>query len=231
MDRDALVRLLDDGLSLEAIGRYVGSDASTVAYWLEKHGLEANGREKHAPRGGLPREALEPLVEAGLTLREIADEVGRSVATVRHWLAKYGLGTSRARRPIVHMDTGEVVGDCRRHGRTEFALRRSDGYYRCLKCRSADVARRRRRVKEILVEEAGGSCRICGYDRYVGALQFHHLDPATKSFSLSHEGITRSLEAARAEARKCILLCSNCHAEVEAAIVRLPNADGLVPQK
>jgi hypothetical protein len=39
-------------------------------------------------------------------------------------------------------------------------------------------------VKEILVAEAGGSCLICGYDRYAGALQFHHLDPATKSFGL-----------------------------------------------
>lgn len=23
----------------------------------------------------------------------------------------------------------------------------------------------------------GGKCQICGYDRYVGALEFHHLDP------------------------------------------------------
>ena len=84
--------------------------------------------------------------------------------------------------------------------------------------------RRRRRVKSILVEEAGGSCKICGYDRYVGALEFHHLDPDTKTFSLSHRGVTRSIDAARAEAAKCILLCANCHAEVEAGIVNLAEA-------
>jgi hypothetical protein len=72
-----------------------------------------------------------------------------------------------------------------------------------------------------LVEEAGGSCRLCGYDRYAGALEFHHVDAAQKSFSLGHKGVTRSLALAREEARKCILLCSNCHAEVEGGIVKI----------
>jgi hypothetical protein len=76
-------------------------------------------------------------------------------------------------------------------------------------------------VKEILVTEAGGRCRICGYDRFVGALQFHHVDPAAKEFGLSLGGVTRSLDRARAEAQKCVLLCSNCHAEVEAGMASL----------
>jgi hypothetical protein len=46
------------------------------------------------------------------------------------------------------------------------------------------VAERRRRVKRVLVEEAGGCCAACGYDACVAALQFHHLDPPTKSFAL-----------------------------------------------
>jgi hypothetical protein len=83
------------------------------------------------------------------------------------------------------------------------------------------VTRRRRKVKQILVDEAGGGCRLCGYDRCVAALHFHHLDRATKSFHLSQQGVTRSLAAARAEARKCVLLCSNCHAEVEAGVTAL----------
>jgi len=93
--------------------------------------------------------------------------------------------------------------------------RRADGYYRCLACRAAAVVKRRRAVKRILVEEAGGSCRLCGYDRFPAALQFHHVDPTQKSFSLSHRGVTIALDAARAEAAKRVLLCANCHAEVE----------------
>src|SRR5215217_2519552 len=64
----------------------------------------------------------------------------------------------------------------------------------------------------------GGRWVGCGYDTCCAALQFHHLDPRAKAFALSHEGATRGIERARAEAMKCVLLCANCHAEVEAGV-------------
>ena len=64
------------------------------------------------------------------------------------------------------------------------------GSYRCKQCRLEQVSRWRRRVKAKLVAEAGGRCVLCGYDRCLAALQFHHLDRATKSFS-SRDGIAR----------------------------------------
>ena len=73
-----------------------------------------------------------------------------------------------------------------------------------------------------LVRWAGGACAICGYDRYVGALQFHHLDPAAKSFAINRDGATRSFAERRAEAGKCVLLCANCHAEVEGGVSSVP---------
>jgi hypothetical protein len=81
-------------------------------------------------------------------------------------------------------------------------------------------SRRRRKLKAILVAEAGGCCSLCGYDRYIGALQFHHTNGSSKQFGLADRGLTRSLDAVRAEARKCILLCANCHSEVEGGIVK-----------
>jgi 5-methylcytosine-specific restriction endonuclease McrA len=188
--------------------------------------LVANGREKFAPRGGLTREQLEPLVNEGATLREMADALGRSTSTVRHWLIKFGLRTaSRQRRKEVReaLRAGrtEVEMTCLRHGLTRFFVWK-DGRSRCARCNSEAVARRRRRVKEILIEEAGGACRVCGYDRYAGALQFHHLDPAAKDFIISRRGITRSIAEARKEAAKCVLLCANCHAEVEAGLATVP---------
>jgi 5-methylcytosine-specific restriction endonuclease McrA len=74
-------------------------------------------------------------------------------------------------------------------------------------------------VKRILVDEAGGRCVLCGYDRYLGALEFHHVNPSEKSFQLGMGGLTRSIASMRAEAAKCVLLCSNCHAEVEGGVV------------
>jgi ferredoxin len=95
--------------------------------------------------------------------------------------------------------------------------------------RSRAVVRRRRQVKAILVAEAGGACDRCGYDGSPAALQFHHRDPATKAFGLSQPGVTRSLQRSREEARKCALLCANCHAEVEWAGASLTTVHAASP--
>jgi 5-methylcytosine-specific restriction endonuclease McrA len=113
---------------------------------------------------------------------------------------------------------------CRTHGRTEFVLE-GRGYYRCKRCRMQRVLDWRRRTKARLIAEAGGCCQLCGYDRYTGALHFHHLDPSKKEFGIARKGVTRSIAKARTEVAKCVLLCSNCHAEVEAGAARLPAAD------
>lgn len=222
MDRESLKLLLAQGLSVEKIAKRFGKHPSTVSYWLAKHGLVAVDRDKHAARGGIERERLEALVEQGMTIAQIADQTGMSRSTVRHWLRKYGLRTQhqRARRPVAQTRSAKDVGlleitmSCPQHGETEFLLE-GRGYYRCKRCRSEAVARRRRKVKQILVAEAGGRCCLCGYDRHVAALHFHHLEPGQKTITLSARGIAYSLETLRAEARKCVLLCSNCHAEVE----------------
>jgi hypothetical protein len=75
--------------------------------------------------------------------------------------------------------------------------------------------------KRRLVEMFGGKCRLCGYRTYVGALDFHHVDPSKKKFTLSVRGLCYSWETVVAEAKKCVLLCKNCHAEVENGIVQL----------
>src|SRR5205823_13517614 len=76
MDRASLEQLVGEGLSLAEIGRRYGLHESTIGYWLKKHGLQAANREKHAARGGLCSEELEPLVAAGLSSSQIADMVG-----------------------------------------------------------------------------------------------------------------------------------------------------------
>jgi len=237
MDSSMLAAQLESGRSIESIARELGRDPSTVAYWVNKHGLVSAFAAKHAARGGIAREQLEPLVEAGLSIRAIAQRLDVSYATVQHWLRKHGLETARTRRrrqtPRPGADGPAVLdGICDVHGSTSFT-RRTDGYYRCLACRADAVVKRRRTVKQLLVEEAGGACRLCGYDRFPAALQFHHVDPRRKKFSLSHRGVTIALDAARAEAAKCILLCANCHAEVEggyAAVERRPTMDVELPR-
>jgi hypothetical protein len=75
----------------------------------------------------------------------------------------------------------------------------------------------RQRVKQRAVAYKGGQCQVCGYDRCIQALQFHHLDPAQKDFTIS--GKTMAWERIREEIDKCLLLCANCHAEVHSGLL------------
>jgi hypothetical protein len=156
----------------------------------------------------------------------MATALDRSVPTIRYWLAKHGLeGKARRGRPslvsreqveaAIRGEARTLTADCPHHGHTAYVIENS-GRVRCKACRMEGVAEWRRRAKRRLVAEAGGRCQLCGYDRCMAALAFHHLDPTQKSFALSLRGITRSFEQLRREAAKCALLCANCHAEVEA---------------
>jgi transposase-like protein len=234
MEQDWLAAQLAAGRSIEAIARDAGRAPSTVAYWVSKHGLSSSHAARHAARGGIEREELAAMVESGETIRAMAARLGVSYSTVRYWLARHGLSTPRGRRIAASASARAAAAEeaqleCIRHGMA-LHVRRRQGF-RCVACRAEAVSRRRRTVKAILVAEAGGRCVQCGYDRYLGALQFHHIDPSTKSFAIAGDGAARSLERARAEAAKCVLLCANCHAEVEAGvatIARTGPADNLV---
>jgi len=85
------------------------------------------------------------------------------------------------------------------------------------------VTRRKQKVKRILVDEAGGRCVLCGYDRTMVNLTFHHVDPSQKSMPMSMQN-GRSIAAFREEAKKCVLVCANCHGEIEAGLVESPPA-------
>ncbi len=231
MDRESLEGLLEQGLSLAEIGRRFGRHESTVAYWADKYGLTAANGSKHRPRGGLARAELEPLIEAGVSIAGIAERLDRSKATVRHWLRRYGMRTrnepgrpvSQAAAEAKRAGLVSATMTCRLHGETGFVLD-GRGYYRCRRCRAEAVSRRRRKMKALLVGEAGGACCICGYGGNMRALHFHHVRPAEKRIEINAKGIALSLETLRAEARKCVLLCSNCHAEVESGAVSIPAA-------
>ena len=63
-----------------------------------------------------------------------------------------------------------------------------------------------------LVSLLGGKCKICGYDKCIAALQFHHPDTVEKEFGIGDT--FRSFDKLVKEAKKCELVCANCHAEI-----------------
>lgn len=61
-------------------------------------------------------------------------------------------------------------------------------------------------------QQRGGKCEKCGYNKCLKALEFHHLDPAQKDFTISNDHF--KLVEAIEESKKCILICANCHREL-----------------
>lgn len=127
----------------------------------------------------------------------------------------------RTGRPPAETTTGEERR-CSRPGLTLYH-RYGDGRYRCKRCVGKAVTRRHQKVKRILVGEAAGCCAVCGYDRCVFNLHLRHVDPAAKSCGISVTA-GRSLAAYREEARKCVLVCANCHGEIETGLRPSPRA-------
>jgi hypothetical protein len=78
------------------------------------------------------------------------------------------------------------------------------------------VQKRRKELRLKAVAYKGGMCQICGYDRCIEALEFHHLDSSRKDFGISSKGYTRSWSKVQEELEKCLLLCANCHREIHA---------------
>ena len=83
------------------------------------------------------------------------------------------------------------------------------------------VVKRRKKVKTLALEYKGGSCQICHYSKCVDALEFHHIDSSLKKFGIGSKGYTRSWDSVRNELDKCVLLCANCHREIESGITQL----------
>ena len=108
-----------------------------------------------------------------------------------------------------------IQKECKHHGKCKFILE-NRGAYRCTKCRSERVTKCRKKRKKDLVEYKGGKCELCGYNKCIAAMDFHHLDPTKKDFGLSMRGLTRDFDAMKKEADKCMLLCANCHREIHA---------------
>lgn len=80
--------------------------------------------------------------------------------------------------------------------------------------RSATISALRRAMKKEAVKRKGGKCEICGYDKCIDALTFHHIDATEKDFGLAQSGNLHSWEEYLKEVNKCILVCANCHAEI-----------------
>ena len=168
---------------------------------------------------------LKELVELGLSQRAIAEQLNTSQTNIRYWLKKHNLTTFK---PIVN--TRECPC-CKNNLPLDafYARRGKDGSsVYCKECTSDQSLKRQRALKEQAIQYKGGKCSVCDYSKYQGALEFHHLDPSEKDFTISQVRHT-SFEKIKKELDKCVLLCANCHREVHAGLIELVPLPGLEP--
>lgn len=87
----------------------------------------------------------------------------------------------------------------------------------CKECAKDDAKMKSKTYKILCVEYKGGKCVGCGYNKYLAALEFHHLDLTQKDFAVAANGYTgdynKLSDKVTKELDKCVLLCSNCHRE------------------
>lgn len=88
----------------------------------------------------------------------------------------------------------------------------------CKECHNKKTIERQRAFKQKCIDYKGGKCSMCGYDKYNGALEFHHSDPKSKDFPIASSRLSRFSKKIEKELDKCVLLCSNCHREEHARI-------------
>ena len=85
----------------------------------------------------------------------------------------------------------------------------------CRECHRKRISRKAGKQKLQAIEYKGGKCSICGYNEFPSAMDFHHLDPKVKEFSLQRARY-RPFEEIKEELDKCILVCARCHREIHA---------------
>ena len=145
-------------------------------------------------------EYLKTTYPSNISLNNMAEELGRSTKAIKHKAARMKL--SRLISPI---NKPKNINH-----RNEYDQR----YYSLYKKEIYQNKKERIRVYKLkLVELLGGKCRQCGYDRCPTALDFHHIDEQ-KENSISSLLHRVSREKILKEAKKCILLCANCHREL-----------------
>ena len=143
------------------------------------------------------------------TTKEISEyfQIGRS--TVLKYLKQLGL---KSKSKIGSNNTRQRKYICKHCGETDKNKFVDWCYTLCKSCNNIRSSKYVVQRKLDCIKYKGGKCSICGYNKYYGALEFHHLDPSQKDFTISNDHF--KLQEAVEESKKCILLCSNCHKEL-----------------
>lgn len=167
------------------------------------------------------KELLEQYIVERKTLNEMANIHNVDESTIRYWLKKYNLKSNNKRGP----KTTNTNGSCKVCNKST----ENNKMYCSSNCKvkqyyinnpdsrlSKNISDKNKVInfKLAALKYCGESCKLCGYNKNISALTFHHIDPNEKDFALGGVRIKKdqllTIEQ-KSELDKCITLCNNCH--------------------
>lgn len=172
----------------------------------------------------MEKQILINFINENKSIQEIAFELNKSKTTIRYWLSKYELKTNYINLKCNPTNMTKICPKCKlEKDLTLFHNRRNkkgNSTY-CKSCTTSQTINRQQTFKIKCLEYKGNSCLVCNYNKYYGALEFHHLDPNEKDFSIGSVKLYQFNDNIKKELDKCVVLCSNCHKEVHANLINL----------
>ena len=174
------------------------------------------------------KERILELVNQGKTYKDIKEELGCALSTIAYYCKKMGIVSKNITNKI-EKEVVEKINELYDSGMTCIEVSKELNiskttvlkYIRNIRKISEaelkinkfqQVMNWRKKAKMKLVEYKGGKCEKCEYNKCINALEFHHLNPNEKDFTIG--GKSWSFEKLKKESDKCILVCSNCHKEI-----------------
>jgi hypothetical protein len=158
----------------------------------------------------------------GKTYKEITKILGCAMSTVSYHCQLNGLGDNNQKvteeEIITFQKMYDEIGSLKKVAKlTNRSFETIQKYVKIkekskTKTSSESVILWRKRTKLKLIEYKGGKCEICGYSNCSRALEFHHINPNEKDFTIS--GKSLSFDKLKNEVDKCLLVCANCHCEI-----------------
>lgn len=138
---------------------------------------------------------------------------------------KFGKLTAISKLPSKNRKTYWLCKcDCGNETEVQTSHLRNGNTQSCGKCnrskyntKSDKVTEHRKRLKIALVEANNHKCAYCGLEDHYQIYDFHHVNPETKLFQIS--GCTKGKDKIVEEAKKCVMLCANCHRKVENKLI------------
>ena len=175
----------------------------------------------------MEKHILENYISQGLSTREISKILNRTHTSVYHWIKKFNLKSllenakKKERRAITSYST-KMCPKCKlqKNVLTCYYINKNKIFAWCKECADEIAYQKQIERKKQCVAYKGGKCFICGYNKYIGSLDFHHIDPKEKHFNISKVN-SYCFDVIKIELDKCVCLCKNCHCEVHNGIAKL----------